>query len=88
MNKEIPLAPWLVSVLATTTTMSLIWPLLMKVLEPLTMYLSPFFTARVRTACRSEPVPGSVIASEQMTSPLAIFGSHLLFCSGVPSASR
>ncbi|MNZ75996.1 hypothetical protein D3C78_944890 [compost metagenome] len=74
------------SVLATTTTMSLSWPLLMKVLEPLMTYLSPFFTARVRTPCRSEPVPGSVMAMEQMHSPEAIFGSHWRFCSSVPLA--
>ncbi|MCY1550323.1 hypothetical protein D9M68_865700 [compost metagenome] len=88
MNSEMPLAPWLRSVLATTTTMSLIWPLLMKVLEPLMTYVSPRRSARVRIACRSEPVPGSVIASEQITSPEAIFGSHCCRCASVPSASR
>ncbi|MNG41718.1 hypothetical protein D3C84_1310840 [compost metagenome] len=66
--------------------MSLSWPLLMKVFEPLMTYLSPFFTARVRTACRSEPVPGSVMAMEQMHSPEAILGSQYCFCSSVPSS--
>ncbi|MNI97709.1 hypothetical protein D3C73_1564080 [compost metagenome] len=66
--------------------MSLFWPLLIKVFEPLMTYLSPFFTARVRTPCRSEPVPGSVMAMEVMTSPEAIFGSHCSFCASVPLA--
>ncbi|MNO08589.1 hypothetical protein D3C81_2313220 [compost metagenome] len=48
--------------------------------------MSPCFTARVRTPCRSEPVPGSVMAIEQITSPDAIRGSHLCFCSSVPLA--
>ncbi|MCY1303412.1 hypothetical protein D3C76_1485380 [compost metagenome] len=81
-----PLAPALRSVLATTATMSLSWPLVMKVLAPLITYLSPCLTARVRTACRSEPVPGSVIATEQITSPEAILGSQYCFCASVPSS--
>ncbi|MNF06778.1 hypothetical protein D3C80_2068020 [compost metagenome] len=81
-----PLAPAAMSVLATTATMSLVWPLVMKVLAPLITYLSPCLTARVRTACRSEPVPGSVMATEQMTSPEAIFGNQCSFCASVPSS--
>ncbi|MNH43274.1 hypothetical protein D3C73_1479320 [compost metagenome] len=60
--------------------------MLIKVFEPLIRYLSPCFTARVRTPCRSEPVPGSVMAIEQMHSPEAIFGSHWRFCASVPLA--
>ncbi|MNF94354.1 hypothetical protein D3C84_770640 [compost metagenome] len=82
-----PLAPAAISVLATTATMSLVWPLVIKVLAPLMTYLSPCFTARVRTACRSEPVPGSVMATEQITSPEAIFGNQCCFCASVPSSS-
>ncbi|MNP19986.1 hypothetical protein D3C76_1125410 [compost metagenome] len=81
-----PLAPPSWSVLATTATMSQIWPLVMKVLAPLMTYWSPCFTARVRMACRSEPVPGSVMATAQITSPEAIFGNHSCFCASVPSA--
>ncbi|MCY1371633.1 hypothetical protein D9M69_587840 [compost metagenome] len=83
---EMPLEPPSGSVFATTATMSLIWPLVMKVLAPLMTYLSPCFTARVRTACRSEPVPGSVMATEQITSPEAIFGSQYCFCASLPSS--
>ena len=33
----------------------------------------------------SEPLSGSVSAKDAITSPLATPGSHLSFCSGVPS---
>ncbi|MCY1371054.1 hypothetical protein D9M69_581820 [compost metagenome] len=60
----------------------------MKVLAPLMTYLSPRLSARVRIACRSEPVPGSVMAKEQITSPEAILGNHWRFCSSVPSFNK
>ncbi|MOA21541.1 hypothetical protein D3C78_1420370 [compost metagenome] len=86
MNSETPLEPSPLSVFATTSTMSQVWPLEMKVLAPLMTYLSPFLTARVRTDCRSEPVPGSVMATAQMHSPEPTFGSQNSFCSSVPSS--
>ncbi|MCY1465920.1 hypothetical protein D9M71_841250 [compost metagenome] len=85
MSREpLPLFP----VLATTTMMSLLVPLEMKVLAPLMTYSSPSRTARVLTACRSEPVSGSVMATAAMASPLAIFGSHSSFCASVPKLIR
>ncbi|MNN48556.1 hypothetical protein D3C81_1630420 [compost metagenome] len=70
-------------VLTTATMMSQLVPLEMKVLAPLMTYSSPSSTARVFTACRSEPVFGSVIATAPMASPAAIFGSQASFCSWV-----
>ena len=68
----------------TTHTMSHCRPLLMKVLLPLMTYSSPSRTAVVRTAFRSQPAPGSVIAMARMVSPEAQRGSHFCFCSSVP----
>lgn len=56
----------------------------MNVFDPFTTYSSPSRTALVFTFCRSEPVPGSVIAIAPTTSPLAIFGSHCRFWSSLP----
>ncbi|MNW06421.1 hypothetical protein D3C71_2028220 [compost metagenome] len=71
-------------VLATTTTRSQLVPLEMNVLEPLMTYSSPSSTARVLTACRSEPVSGSVIATAPMALPAAIFGNQACFCCSLP----
>ncbi|MNJ53934.1 hypothetical protein D3C77_493530 [compost metagenome] len=79
-----PLAPAPGSVLHTTTTMSQDRPLLMKVLLPLITHSSPSRTAVVRMALRSEPVPGSVMATASTVSPVQIFGSHCCFCASVP----
>ena len=73
-NRLMPLAPALLSVLATTITRSASQPLVMKVLEPLITYSSPSSTAVVFTPCRSEPVPGSVMAMAVTSSPLTSFG--------------
>ncbi|MNG11287.1 hypothetical protein D3C84_948160 [compost metagenome] len=75
-------------VLATTTTMSQLLPLEMKVLAPLMTYSSPSSTARVLTACRSEPVSGSVMATAPMAWPAAIFGSQACFCASLPKFTR
>ncbi|MNV89838.1 hypothetical protein D3C71_1841690 [compost metagenome] len=80
-----PLAPAAGSVLQTTRIRSAVSPLLMKVLLPLMTYSSPSRTAVVRTAFRSLPVPGSVMAMARMVSPEAAPGSHLRFCSSVPA---
>ncbi|MNR02895.1 hypothetical protein D3C85_1187650 [compost metagenome] len=77
-----------VPVLATTTTMSQLVPLEMKVLAPLMTYSSPSSTARVLTACRSEPVSGSVMATAPMASPAAILGSHSSFWASLPKFTR
>ncbi|MGY4483560.1 hypothetical protein ACVWWR_002751 [Bradyrhizobium sp. LM3.2] len=44
----------------------------------------PCFLAVVFTACKSEPVPGSVMAMAPIISPEAIFGSQRFFCSSEP----
>ena len=56
----------------------------MNVFEPFSTYWSPSRTARARTACRSEPAPGSVIAIAPTSSPDAIRGSQLRFCGSEP----
>jgi hypothetical protein len=53
-------------------------PLVMKVFAPLTTYSSPSLIALVLMFCRSEPVPGSVIAIAPTASPEASFGQPLL----------
>ncbi|MNT74057.1 hypothetical protein D3C72_2128330 [compost metagenome] len=68
----------------TTMTRSAVRPLLMKVLLPLITYSSPSRTAVVRTALRSLPVPGSVMAMARMISPEQMPGSHCCFCSSLP----
>ncbi|MCY1186046.1 hypothetical protein D9M73_268810 [compost metagenome] len=88
MISEISLALPVLPVLHTTTARSHWVPLEMKVLLPLMTYSSPSRTARVRTACRSEPVFGSVMAMAEMISPLAILGSHSSFCSSVAKLFR
>ena len=60
----------------------------MKVFWPVSS--NPPSTARavVRMALRSLPAPGSVIASEPTTSPLAIWGRNSRFCASLPNSSR
>src|SRR5690625_2096850 len=59
------------------------WPLVMKVLEPVITYSSPSRRAFVLTLCRSDPVPGSVMAIAPIISPDAILGSHCARSSSV-----
>ena len=59
-------------------------PLVMKVFWPLTTSSLPLRSAVVRIACRSLPVPGSVMAMAVITSPLAMRGSQVRFCSSLP----
>ena len=47
-------------------------------------YSSASRMAVVRTACRSDPVFGSVMAIAPTISPLAIFGSQRWRCASVP----
>ena len=63
-------------------------PLVMKVLAPLRIQASPSRRAFVWMPCRSEPVPGSVIAIAVMISPEQNPGSQRCFCSSVASRSR
>ncbi len=74
----------MVSVLTATMTRLQLIPFEMKVFWPLIMKWSPSLTAVARMAARSEPVPGSVIATAVMISPDAQPGSHFIFCSSLP----
>ena len=73
------------SVRAATTARSQDIPLEMNVFAPLITYSSPSRFAVVAMPAKSDPVPGSVIASAVIVSPLAQPGSHLAFCSGLPN---
>jgi hypothetical protein len=84
ISSETPFAPRAASVFTTTHTRSAWWPLVMKVLAPSMMYSSPSRRALVRTACRSLPAPGSLIAIAATSSPVAIFGSQRSFCASLP----
>ena len=81
---EVPFAPALGSVLATTMIRLAVWPLVMKVFWPETTYWLPLLLAAVFTPCRSEPAPGSDIAMAPTSSPEAIRGSHFRLCSSDP----
>ena len=61
-------------------------PLVMKVLAPLITQPSPSRLPRVEIAARSEPVPGSVIATASTFSPEAIPGSQRARCSSLAEA--
>jgi len=63
-------------------------PLVMKVFEPLTSQSEPSRRAVVRSPCRSEPAPGSLIAIAVIISPLTKAGSQRAFCSSVVRFSR
>ena len=63
-------------------------PLVMKVLDPVSTQSSPSRRAVVRSPCRSEPAPGSVIAIAVIISPRTNGGSHRSFCSSVVRCSR
>ena len=75
------------SVFATTITKSAWIPLVMNVFVPLSTYESPSRTAVVRTALRSLPAPGSVIAIAVTRSPEHSPGSQRCFCSSEASDS-
>ncbi|SKZ12444.1 Uncharacterised protein [Mycobacteroides abscessus subsp. abscessus] len=63
-------------------------PLEMKVFAPVMAYSSPSRTARVLMACRSDPVPGSVMAMAPIHSPETSLGIHRFFCSSFAYESR
>ena len=56
-------------------------PPVMNVFAPLTMKSSPSRTAVVRMPARSDPVPGSVIATAVSSLPAARPGNHRSRCS-------
>ncbi len=63
-------------------------PFVMNVFAPLTIQSSPSRTARVWMPARSDPVPGSVIATAVIVSPATIPGSQRAFCSSLAMVSR
>src|SRR5664279_1362419 len=85
---EKPMAPASGSVLHTTRTKSALMPFVMKVLDPLMTYSSPSLTAVVWMPCRSDPVPGSVIAMAVIISPEQNVGNQRAFCSSLQYLSR
>ncbi len=87
-SSEKPREPASGSVRATTITRSALIPLVMNVLEPDSTQPSPSRRAVVVMPCRSDPVPGSVIAIAVIISPLTNPGSQRAFCSSVVSRSR
>ena len=60
----------------------------MKVFEPFSRQPEPSGTALVRSAARSDPPEGSVIAIAAICSPLARPGSQRACCSGVVNEVR
>ena len=54
---------------------------------PLTTYLSPLRSARVRSEARSEPEPGSEKPWHQQMSRLAVFGRKCCFCASLPNCA-
>jgi len=60
-------------------------PFVMKVFDPFTTYVSPFFTAVVFVPAMSLPAFGSVMAMAVMYSPVTIFGSQRAFWSSFAS---
>ena len=60
-------------------------PLVIHILVPLMTQSLPSRRALVRIEAGSEPESGSVRPKHPMTSPLAIRGSHVCFCSSEPN---
>ena len=58
--------------------------LVMKILEPLMIHLSPASTAVVCCMAASVPALGSVRPKAPIHSPEASFGRYFIFCSSVP----
>ena len=55
-----------------------------QVFWPLTMYLSPFFSALVLSEARSEPEPGSEKPWHHQSSTFAMRGRKCCFCFSLP----
>ena len=75
--------PW--AVLAHTTAMSAMLPLVIHILVPESTQSDPSCRAKVRMPPGSEPWSGSVSPKQPIASPVAIRGSHSAFCSSDPN---
>ena len=87
IKAEMPLVPWLLSVMAKITKISASLALVMKILEPLTSQWSPLSSATVFCMAASVPAPGSVRPKAPSFSPEARGTRYFCFCSSVPYAS-
>src|ERR1039457_3248954 len=74
------------SVIAHTTAMSAIEPLVIHILVPLITQSSPSRRAEVRIEVGSDPASGSVSPKQPIARPAAISGSQRAFCSSLPYA--
>ena len=70
--------------LAQTTATSATEPLVIHILRPSRTQSSPSLRARVRIEPGSEPWSGSVRPKQPIASPVAMRGSHSVFCSSLP----
>ena len=73
------------SVCAQTMAMSEMVPLVIHIFEPLRIQSVPSCFAWVRIEAGSEPESASVRPNDPNTSPVAIRGSHVCFCSSEPN---
>src|SRR5580658_7127270 len=79
-----PRLPAAGSVTAKKTRLPGCVALLMNCFDPLTIYRSPFFTARVRKFDASDPACGSVNPNDPTCSPVANLRNQRSFCASVP----
>ena len=84
MNALMPKCLASLLVLAKTTVTSAIGPLVMNILAPFRMYVSPFLTAVVWIEAASEPALGSVRPMAPIHSPVASLGRYFSLCASVP----
>ncbi len=82
-----PKAPRAGSSVARTMSMSATGALVMNILLPAKIYVSPRFVARVWRLKMSEPASRSLAASAPIHSPLVSRGRYASFCSSVPNAA-
>ncbi len=73
-------------VLAQTTAMLAVEPLVIHILAPFSTHPSSVFWARVIIPPGLEPKSGSVSPKQPITSPAAIRGRYSRFCSSLPKA--
>ena len=84
MKAEMPLVPFDLSVIAITMKTSALEALVMNILVPLRIHLSPASTAVVCCIAASVPALGSVRPNAPIHSPEASLGRYFIFCSSVP----
>ena len=85
MKVEIPWLPRDLSVIAETIYVSASPAFVIKHFVPLSIYVSPSFTAFVCCMEESVPAPGSVRAKAPSFLPDKRSGRYFFFCSGVPN---